>query len=82
MSAGERYETLTQRVRESYGQFDAESCLKLMCRPVAMKSNLHSVLFAPDSLDFWVANADCEKPACDARYTHYNLGELLQERRD
>ncbi len=80
MSAGDRYEALTERVQQNYGQFDAESALKLMCRPVAMKSNLHSVLFAPDTLDFWVANADSEKPACDARYTHYNLQELLKPR--
>lgn len=78
LSAGERYETLAQRVREGYGKFDASTARALMTRPVAMKSNIHSVLFEPDTLDFWVANADADHVASDARYTHYNLAQLLQ----
>ena len=35
-------------------------------------------LFEPDTLDFWVANADSKSVASDARYTHYNLAELLK----
>jgi hypothetical protein len=49
-----------------------------MKRPVCMNSNIHSVLFEPDTLDFWVANADSKSVASDARYTHYNLAELLK----
>jgi len=49
-----------------------------MKRPVCMNSNIHSVLFEPDTLDFWVANADSKNVASDARYTHYNLAELLK----
>jgi hypothetical protein len=49
-----------------------------MTRPVCMTSNIHSVLFAPDALDFWVANADAVNVASHARYTHYNLPELLK----
>ena len=45
--------------------------------PVCMTSNIHSVLFAPETLDFWVANADSENVASKTRYTHYNLRELL-----
>ncbi|HUR45089.1 MAG TPA: C45 family peptidase [Candidatus Saccharimonadales bacterium] len=77
MSAGNRYEKLVERVKSGYGKFDAETARDLMCRPVAMNSNIHSVLFAPDTLDFWVANADSKNVASHARYTHYNLGELL-----
>ena len=32
----------------------------------------------PVTLDFWVANADSQNVASHARYTHYNLGELLR----
>jgi isopenicillin-N N-acyltransferase-like protein len=78
MSAGDRYTKLVERVRAGYGKFDADSARDLMCRPVAMNSNIHSVLFAPDTLDFWVANADSKNPASQARYTHYNLAELLK----
>ena len=48
-----------------------------MTSPVCMNSNIHSVLFAPDTLDFWVANADSKNPASHTRYTHYNLAALL-----
>ena len=77
MSAGDRYEKLAERVTTGYGKFDAESARALMTRPVAMESNIHSVLFEPETLDFWVANADSENPASHCRYTHLNLGDLL-----
>jgi hypothetical protein len=78
MSAGSRYEELARRVQEGYGKFDATSARELMTRPVCMNSNIHSVLFAPDTLDFWVANADSKNVASHTRYTHYNLAELLK----
>jgi isopenicillin-N N-acyltransferase-like protein len=77
MSAGDRYETLAERVQNQHGKLDAEGARRLMERPVAMKSNIHSVLFAPETLDFWVANADSSNVASHTRYTHYNLSELL-----
>jgi hypothetical protein len=78
MSAGDRYEKLAERVKAGYGKFDADAARHLMDRPVAMTSNIHSVLFAPDTLDFWVANADAKNVASHCRYTHYNLAELLK----
>jgi hypothetical protein len=78
MSAGDRYEKLAERVKAGYGKIDADSARDLMKRPVCMNSNIHSVLFEPDTLDFWVANADSKSVASDARYTHYNLAELLK----
>jgi outer membrane lipoprotein-sorting protein len=81
MSAGDRYEELARRVGAGYGKFNAESARALMRRPVCMTSNIHCALFAPDTLDFWVANADSEHVAAHARFTHYNLAELLQPER-
>jgi outer membrane lipoprotein-sorting protein len=78
MSAGERYEQLARRVQAEYGKLNAERARDLMRRPVCMTSNIHCALFAPDTLDFWVANADSKNPAAHTRYTHYNLAELLQ----
>lgn len=78
LSAGDRYEKLAERVKGSFGKLDDEGARRLMDRPVAMNSNIHSVLFAPETLDFWVANADAKNVASHTRYTHYNLGELLQ----
>ena len=78
MSAGDRYEELARRVKANYGKFDAAGARDLMTRPVCMTSNLHSALFEPETLDFWVANADSKSPAAQCRYTHYNLAELLK----
>jgi hypothetical protein len=80
LSAGDRYEKLVQRVQSGFGRIDAEAARRLMDRPVAMNSNIHSVLFAPDTLDFWVANADSRNVASHCRYTLYNLAELLADR--
>ncbi len=77
LSADKRYNALCDKVQAQYGKIDAPAAIELMKRPVAMKSNLHAVLFAPDTLDFWVANASAKNPACDNPFTHYNLTELL-----
>lgn len=78
LSAGDRYEALVDRVEANYGNFDADSARALMDPPVCMDSNIQSVLFAPDTLDFWVANADSKNVASLTRYTHYNLKRLLE----
>ncbi len=80
LSAGSRYEELVRRVEAGLGKFDATSARALMEPPVCMTSNIHSVLFAPDTLDFWVANADSKNVASKARYTHYNLRQLLDSK--
>jgi outer membrane lipoprotein-sorting protein len=78
MSAGDRYEELARRVKAGHGKFTADTARELMTRPVCMNSNIHSVLFDPETLDFWVANADSKNPASHTRYTRYNLTELLK----
>lgn len=78
LSAGDRYETLSKRVKGGWGKFDADSARELMTRPVCMTSNIQSVLFVPDTLDFYVANADKRNVASHTRYTKYNLKELLR----
>ncbi|MES2705680.1 MAG: C45 family peptidase [Verrucomicrobiota bacterium] len=77
LSAGDRYRELVRRVKDGFGKFGAAQAMNLMSRPVCMKSNLHSVLFAPDNLDFYVANADSDHVASETRYTKYNLRALL-----
>lgn len=79
LSAGDRYKELVRRTKEGHGQFDAESARKLMDCPVAMKSNLHDVLFAPQSTKLWVANASIDKkPAAEQKYYAFQLSELLK----
>ena len=54
-----------------------------MDRPVAMKSNLHSVLFETTTTRFWVANASKDgKPAAEQPYHAFQLSELLKHQAD
>lgn len=83
LSAGGRYEELVRRVKAGYGEFTPETALRLMDSGVAMKSNLHNVLFEPKSTRFWVANATTDKrPAADQPYQAFQLSELLNSRPD
>jgi hypothetical protein len=78
LSTGDRYEELVRRVKASYGSFDAARARALMDRPVAMKSNLHSVLFETNATRLWVANASKEgAPASSQPYREFQLTELL-----
>lgn len=83
LSAGDRYKELAKRADSGYGKFTPAEALKLMERPVAMKSNLHNVLFEPASTRFWVANASSDKrPAAEQPYQAYSLKDLLARRAD
>ena len=83
LSAGDRYKELVCRVQKGLGTFDAESARHLMDRPVAMKSNLHSVLFETTTTRFWVANASKDgKPAAEQPYAAFQLSELLRHQPD
>ena len=79
LSADNRYEELVRRVQTQHGKLTADSARELMTSPVCMGSNIQSVLFAPKSLDFWVANADAKNVASHTRYTKYNLRELIAD---
>ncbi|WP_153557492.1 C45 family autoproteolytic acyltransferase/hydolase [Roseimaritima sediminicola] len=79
LSAGSRLETLRARVQEKYGQVDTEVAKWLMTRPVAMKSNLHNVLFVPQDGVLYVANATHDQPAANQPYAEINLTQLLAE---
>jgi hypothetical protein len=76
-SAGTRAEELSRRLQENYGQIDVPSMIEIIKRPVAMSSNLHNAIFAPQSLEMWFANAGKHTPACDEPYTRCNLATLI-----
>ncbi len=78
LSAGSRLKELRQRVTAGHGTFTASSALRLMDRPVAMRSNLHNCLFVPGRLEAWIANADDQRPAAECPYVRYDLRELLR----
>ncbi len=78
LSAGSRLEKLRERVLERHGAIDVEGGKWLMSRPVAMKSNLHNVLFVPADGVMYVANATRRRPAADTPYVRIRLREYLQ----
>jgi hypothetical protein len=83
LSVGDRYEELVRRVKAGHGTFDAQTARALMDRPVAMKSNLHSVLFETRSTRLWVANASRDgMPAVTQPYHAFQLTELLTHHAD
>jgi len=79
MSAGQRLNHLRRRLISGHGSFTATSAIGLMDRPVAMRSNLHNVLFVPGKGEAYIANADSERPAADCPYTRYDFSELLRD---
>ncbi|MCU0873481.1 MAG: C45 family autoproteolytic acyltransferase/hydrolase [Pirellulaceae bacterium] len=83
LSAGDRYDELARRAQAAHGTFTAETAIRLMDRPVAMKSNLHNVLFEPKSTRLWVANAGADlQPAAEREYRAFQLTELLARKPD
>lgn len=77
MSAGDRAKELSRRLHEHYGKIDVPAMIEIMRRPVAMESNLHNAVFAPQSQEMWFANAGRTTPACDESYCHCCLPEML-----
>jgi len=80
MSADRRYQELVKRVEKDYGKIDMQKAWELMDGGVAMKSNLHTALFAPESLDFWTAQAGPRgEPAYTQHISKCNLKTLLEK---
>jgi dienelactone hydrolase len=78
ISADERAKLLSQRIQDNYGRIDVPKLIEIIKRPVAMQSNLHDAIFAPETLEMWFADAGKHTAACDEPYAHVNLGELIQ----
>lgn len=79
LSAGSRLDELRKRVKEGHGRINAEQSMQLMCRPVAMTSNLHNVLFVPEDGVLYIANASHSQPAADRPYLRLDFLELVKE---
>lgn len=81
MSSGNRYKELARLVKDGHGKFDENSAIRLMDKPVAMKSNLHNALMIPADGVVWVANADTHgKPAWKQKYYRFDIMELMKSR--
>lgn len=83
LSAGGRYKELVRRTQATHGSLDADAARHLMDCGVAMKSNLHNVLFQPQSTKLWIANATADKkPAANQKYYEFQLSALLKRSPD
>ena len=78
ISGDNRAKTLSRRIQENYGRIDPAKLIEIIKRPVAMQSNLHNAVFAPETLEMWFADAGRHTPACDEPYAKVNLRELLE----
>ncbi len=78
LSSDRRYEALVANVKKNYGRIDAAGARALIDDRVAMRSNLHDVVFAPQTLDMWVADASPTRQAFRMPYARLNLAALLQ----
>ena len=72
-----RAEALSERLQQHYGKIDVATMIDIIKRPVAMSSNLHNAIFAPETLDMWCADAGRDTVACDEPYAHCNLADLV-----
>ncbi len=72
-----RAEALSERLVEHYGQIDVARLIAIIKRPVAMTSNLHNAIFAPETLEMWFADAGRHTLACDEPYAHFSLEALV-----
>lgn len=78
MSAGGRYDRLVERVRANHGKITPEIAWSILGEGVAMKSALHIVLFQPETLDLWIAEASLDgKPAYTRKPSRLSMKALL-----
>ena len=77
ISGSGRYEKLVERVQGAFGKISPDNLIEIIKRPVAMKSNLHNVIFQPQSLRLSVADASNKAPACDQPYQTYSWDALF-----
>ena len=82
ISAMVRAKPLSERLTKLYGKIDVKAMMDICKRPVAMESNLHDAIFAPATLDLWVADAGRGSRACDNPYAHFNMDTLARFFRD
>lgn len=79
LSAGDRYARLVERVKARYGAITPEVAWSILGEGVAMKSALHIVLFLPETLELWVAQASLDaRPAYTQRPSRLDLRDLIR----
>lgn len=78
ISGRKRAEHLSKKLKENYGRIGVKEMIEIIKRPVAMNSNLHNAIFAPETLDIWFSDAGKRSLACNEPYAHANLKKLIE----
>lgn len=78
ISEEDRAKLLSERIQKHYGRIDVRTLIDIIKRPVSMNANLHDAIFAPETLDLWLADAGRFTPACDEPYARFNLRKLIE----
>lgn len=74
----DNYNVLIDRLMTHYGKIGVVELQEIIKRPVAHASNLHVAIFHPGTAEIWISHAGPHnEPACDQKYHHFNLEELL-----
>lgn len=77
----QRYPALVKRIQEVYGKIGVNELREMIKAPVSNTTNLHNAIFAPATLDVWIAHAGPHgEPAYDCPYEHFNLTTLLNNK--
>jgi hypothetical protein len=63
-------------IKESYGKVDAAQAIKIS-QAVAMKGNLHCIVYNNTDREIWVANAIGQTRASETPYRHFKLADLF-----
>ena len=76
----QRYPILIGRLIEQYGKLGPKELQEIIKPPVTRTGNLHNAIFAPRTLEAWIAHAGPSGESASTQpYQHVNLAELLQK---
>ena len=69
---------MTELLNANYGKIDLEMLQKDIIPQIAMPSNFQNVIYEPEKLQFWVANAaGPQQRAAEEPYTYFDLKSAL-----
>jgi isopenicillin-N N-acyltransferase like protein len=72
---------MPQVLQDARGKITPEHLQKEVIPKLAMPSNFQNVIYKPNSLELWVANAaDKKSRAAESPYTYFNLAQALASR--
>jgi hypothetical protein len=76
-----RYPIIIERLMQNFGKLNVSHLREVIKQPVARPTNLHNAIFAPESLEVWIAHAGPSgELACDQPYHHFQLLNLLEQK--